>query len=330
MSKESHYDILKITPEALEDDIKHAYRKLAREYHPDTNPNASQEMFQRITQAYNVLSDPEQRSRYDTAHGFGPEALARKAEASRNPDPPPRAEPKTSASPKLQNSASSDPAGFFRRMFGGNKTVDQHVDASIGAGRRTANPDNVFARLQGERKFRFTISVFEAIQGTTREVVLSERGREEKHTVSIPAGTPVGEPVLLDCSGDGLNRLQRIEAVVQIEHHPNVELRGLDVLVRVPVTIGEALQGVELQVPTYNSSAPVRIPAGFNYQTKIRLKAAGAKDKVGNQGDLYIAPFIVPPSKTSEQLSQASQMIDAHYETDVRQNFPRTLKMPLR
>jgi DnaJ-class molecular chaperone len=277
--------MLGVTRSASADDIKKAYRKLAKELHPDVRPNdkAAEEKFKTATAAFNLLSDPAQKSRFDRGEidADGNERVGAYRSSGARSGP-------------YQNGPQSDNVFDFGDIFsdlfgaGGNPA---------GAGGRTQG----FGRVRG-RDLRFTLEIdfVDAIQGGRRRVQLAE-GRTLD--VSIPPGVESGQVLRLKAQGaPGVQGGQPGDALVELTVKPHAHFKrdGENILLDLPISLTEAVEGGRVLAPTVSGPVAVAVPAGANTGMLLRLKGKG----VGGQGDQIIRLMVMLPEPADDELKK--------------------------
>ena len=292
MAKRDFYDVLGVPRGATADQIKKAYRQLARKYHPDTagaDPAAA-ESFKEVQEAYESLSDPQKRQDYDR---FG------HAASHMGGGPGPGGPGRT----YTWRSGGGGAGGFdFSEIFGGGggRIEDLFGGAVGGRGRRQA------ARRGADIEHSVRVSFAEAVSGTTREVVLTMpqadgSQRRERLSVKLPAGVDNGSKIRLRGKGQpgqgGPNG--DLIIVITVEAHKYFRRDGDDVLLDVPISIGEAALGAKVDVPTLDDgTTTVTIPPGSSSGQKLRLKGKGVKSrKIGKTGDMLLVLKVMVPKK---------------------------------
>ena len=281
MKYKDYYKILGVERGASEDDIKKAYRKLARKYHPDVSKESNaKERFQEVSEAYETLRDKEKRAAYDSLGSFRPGQDFR---------PPP---------------------DWFDRFGGGGRAEDLHgVDLGElfesmgifgraqrrggGFGRRSAFPGEDF-------EVPVRLKVEEAARGTERTVQLDGKA----FTARIPRGTTDGQRLRLrGKGGPGMNGGPPGDLYLQIalEPHPLYRVHGHDLDIDVPLAPWEAALGAEIEVPTLEGRVTMKVPAGSKAGQKLRLAGKGLPRPGGGAGDLYAVLSIAVPATLTER-----------------------------
>jgi DnaJ-class molecular chaperone len=316
-----YYDTLGVSPEASDDQIKQAYRKLARKFHPDVNPGdkAAEERFKEINEAYEVLSDPEKRKKYDA---LGPDWKSAGGFTPSSEDEAARVE-----FGNIEDLFSSGPrpgrfSDFFHTVFGGS-------------GRRAAGFS--FSARGADIESEIDLTLEEAHRGTSRRVSIpldescpechgtgerdkktcptcagsGFRTRLEPITVNIPKGVSEGSVVRVPGrGGPGVGGGSRGDLYLRVRllPHPRFQLRGgADTEVTLPISPWEAVLGATVEVPTLDGPVKMRIPAGSQGGQVLRLKGKGFARPGGGQGDQYVRLNIVVPPHPSEREKELLQ-----------------------
>lgn len=303
MEYRDYYQVLGVDRKASDKEIKRAYRKLALQYHPDRNPNnkQSEDKFKEINEAYQVLSDPEKRARYDQLgesyqhwqqRGGAPGGFNWGEWMSNQP---------SGRNVRVEVGDLGDLFGgegggfseFFRSIFG---------DA-VGGGR--ANPQNT-ARTVERPKYEqeLTISLQEAFQGTTRRFELDGRRLE----VKIPPGARTGTKVRVPEAVTGHPNGQKADLylVIQVAEDSRFVRKGNDLYTDVSVDLYTAVLGGEVTVPTPGGNVVLTIPAGTQPGQTFRLSGRGMPNlrSPSTHGDLYVRVKVsIPRNLKPEQLA---------------------------
>ena len=283
-----YYEVLGVEKNADDKAIRRAYRKLAKQYHPDHNPDdkASEERFKEISEAYEVLSDKDKRQKYDQ---FGSNFNAAGAQ-----DFDPRQYGFNNASFHGNAGGYSD---FFNMFFG-----DEFFDAFGGGTGRRYNRSPKGQDIEAS----LTISIDEAYNGGKRTFTLN--GHDSSITVTIPAGITSGERMRLKGKGypgtGGMNG--DLILMIEVQDTRDMKLDGLNITSELKLYPWEAYFGCERAVRTLAGNKTLRVPAGIQTGRKIRLKDMGFKNRKGLSGHHYIEMVIVNPTHLSEEQ-------EAHY-----------------
>jgi len=304
--KRDLYDILGVSKSADAAAIKKAYRKLARENHPDVNPGdaAAEERFKRISAAFDVLSDPKKRKLYDE---FGYDGLregfdAKRARAGRR-----------SAGAGYQGGASFE--DIFGNMFAG------------GGGAGFGGPD--FGDFVGgygmpvkgrDKSVSVTLDFMKALMGTEVRLAQGER----TFTVRVPEGVEDGERVRIKGKGSPAPRTRQGQGQpgdlfldIAVRPHPKLRREGLDLYLDVPVTIPEAVCGASVSVPTPWGEFTVKVPEGVSSGAKLRLKEQGVR-RGKARGNFYVIVQVHTPDRIDDAVREAAKSLADSYTGDVR------------
>jgi DnaJ-class molecular chaperone len=293
MATQTPYEVLGVKPDASADDIRKAYRKLAKEFHPDLNPGkpAAEARFKAITAAYDILSDPEKRGRYD--RGEIDESGAERPRYSYRPH--------------------AEGAHGWKYEPQGEMDVGDLEDlfAMFGRGaRRAARPGaggEGFSMPGPDRHFSLTINFVEAATGDKKRLSLSP---DEWLDVTIPPGIEEGQVLRLKGKGSpGLGGGAAGDALIEVHvaPHPFFRRHGDDIHLELPVTVAEAVLGARVSVPTVTGPVTMTIPKGSDAGTRLRLRGKGIERKRAGgaaAGDQYVTLKIVIGAADDPELAQ--------------------------
>jgi curved DNA-binding protein len=279
MEFQDYYKTLGVKQGAGDDEIKAAYRKLARKYHPDKNKEAgAEDKFKAISEAYEVLHDKQKRAAYDNLRAGG-------YRAGDNFRPP----------PGWQQQA---PGGFEFRDFGGDGGGFSDFFESLFGGRAGGARAQRGPMRGNDVRAGVEIDLRTAYAGGKQRLGLRDATGERTLEVNIPAGILPGQVVRLAGQGEpGYNGAPPGDLLleVQVRDDPQFKLHGRDIEVEVPVSPWEAALGAKVPVPTLGGNVELRIPAGSRSGRKLRLKARGMPGKT--PGDQIVTLSIqVPPA----------------------------------
>jgi DnaJ-class molecular chaperone len=272
------------------DEIRRAYRSLAKELHPDVRPGDKQaeERFKRATAAFNLLSDPVMKSRYDRGE-IDADGNERMAFNSR-----PRQSQRAHAGAGAGTGGAGAGAGGAQDPFDLGDIFSDLFGPGLGGGRS-------YTRMRG-RDIRFTLEIdfIDAIVGAKRRVSLAE-GRTLE--VGIPAGVESGQVLRLKGQGGaGIQGGPAGDALVELTVRPHAFFRreGQDIHMDLNISLTEAVEGGRVPAPTPSGTVTLTIPAGSNTGKTLRLKGKG----VGGQGDQYVRLQIVLPEAVDDELKK--------------------------
>jgi DnaJ-class molecular chaperone len=304
------YTVLGVPRTASDDDIRKAFRKLAKKHHPDLNPGdkAAEAKFKEISQANDILSDPEKRRRFD----------AGEIDASGQEVPP---------------------RGFYRDQAGGFGGAKYE---RAGAHESFADMGGIFSEMFGQRggrggfRFRagdgedFDMGGLPVTYSLRVPFLVAARGGKQRVNlpdgktldIDIPEGTTDGQTLRLKGQGmPGARGRPAGDAYVEIhvDPHPFFEPHGNDIHVELPVTLTEAVLGGRIRVPTVGGPVMLNVPPGSNTGTSLRLKGRGLLDrKSGQRGDQYVKLKVVLPDKPDPALKEFVEKWEAGRAYDPR------------
>ena len=307
MDFKDYYEILGVAPDADENTIKQAYRKLARQHHPDVNPGnkEAEEKFKTINEAYQALSSAEQRKKYDELRA----QYQRWQQSGRNPRD--FNWQSWAAQPGQEANVQYGTPEDFEDLFGGESPFSDFFSTIFGqaqGGRAPSGP-----RKGQDVEAVVELSLEEAYHGATRALQLGDRRIE----VRIPAGVRTGSRVRLSGQGEpGRNGgpAGDIYLIVRLLPHPTFELEGDDLYTKVSVDFYTAALGGEAQVLTLDRPLILKIPPKTQSDRTFRLRGKGMpKPKDPNsKGDLYARTrLVLPENMTEQELSTLRELAES-------------------
>lgn len=301
-----YYETLGVPKTATDDDIKKAFRKLARKYHPDVNKDkaTAEEKFKQLNEAYEVLGDPEKRKKYD--------------ELGENWN-----QPGGGFQPPPGWGGGRQPGGGFRRYtpgddggvefeFGGTGFSDFFEQFFGGGGRQAGFGGSPFGQRRSgpERgsdvEADIMVTLEEALHGSKRQISL-RRGNSDKvesYQVKIPKGVHEGQRIRLAGQGEagaGGGKSGDLFLRVRLARHPDFSIEGNDLIHEVKLPPWQAALGGDLRVPTLEGHARVKVPAGTQGGQRFRLRGHGLPKADGSRGDLLVESQIQIPKKLTER-----------------------------
>jgi curved DNA-binding protein len=304
MEYKDYYKVMGVARSASQDEIKRAYRRLARKYHPDVSkePDAEQR-FKEVGEAYEVLSDPEKRRAYDE--------LGENWQAGQQFRPPPNWEQRFDF-------------GGGRTFSGGFGTAgpggfSDFFDALFGQHGMRGGQARSFDSKGEDYEIELALTLEEAFEGATKSLTLQvpEAGslgrRARTFNVRVPQGVTAGQRIRLPAQGgEGVGRGARgdLFAVVRLQPHPFFRVEERDVHLALPIAPWEAALGATVKVPTLGGAVDLRIPKGAHPEQKLRLKGRGLPGTP--PGDQHVSLQIVaPPATTARAEDLYRQLADA-------------------
>lgn len=310
MEFKDYYKILGVEREASKDDIKRAYRRLARKYHPDVSKESDAEArFKEMKEAYEVLKDPEKRSAYDQ---FGANW-----KAGQDFQPPPNWQREYSFAGGAESFGDAGQfSDFFETLFG-------QARGGGFSGFRTSG------QAKGEDvNAAISIPVEDAYRGASRTITLevpevdpggSVRRRRKTLNVKIPAGITAGKRIRLEKQGGpgyGGSPAGDLYLAVDFEPHPFYRADGRDIHLELPVTPWEAALGRKVKVPTLGGAVDLQIPAGSSSGKTLRLKGRGLPGTP--PGDQYVELKVVVPPASDEKMRELYETLERGHSVNPR------------
>ncbi len=295
---QDYYEILGVGRDASEDEIKRAYRKLARKYHPDVNKDKeAEEKFKQVNEAYQVLKDPEKRKLYDQ--------LGSEWQTGQDFKPPPGWEDvhfEFRTGPGVEEFGfGTGFSDFFETLFG----------RGMGGGGRATGRHNTWVIRGQDHEAEIEVTLEEAYHGATKTITLQSheidpqgqvRPSVQNLQVKIPRGVTDGTRIRLSGKGGagmGGGPAGDLYLKVHIRPHPRFHVDGQDLLVEVPVAPWEAALGATVEVPLVDGTVNLKIPSGTQSGQKLRLRGKGLSRKGNERGDLFARVKIVIPGTLS-------------------------------
>ncbi len=312
MKYKDYYQILGVARDATTEDIRKAYRRLARKYHPDVSkePDA-EERFKEVNEANDVLSDPEKRAAYDQ--------LGRYRSGQEFRPPPGWGERFGQGGPGGADFGGMDFGDLFSQLFGG---LGGGPGFRGGRGFQEAG----FGAARGQDvEAGVTLTLEEAYQGTERSLSLAAPGQVPRTLrVRIPAGVlPGGRLRLPGKGGRGAHGAAGdLYLAIQLAPHSLYRLEGRDIYLDMPIAPWEAALGARVSVPTLAGAVRLKIPAGARSGQKLRLAGKGMPAASG-AGDFYVQLQIVLPPKLSEAERALYEQLKSLSRFDPRPGFPK-------
>ncbi len=323
------YSTLGVSRSATKDEIKKAHRKLALKFHPDKNPDnkSAQDKFKRIQEAYDVLSDEEKRAAYDR---YGADFEKIRGTGYQPGAGGPGAGGAGFEGLDLEQifgkrgrggggGAQFDGFGdFFEQMMGGG--------GSGGAGGGRGRGGRPMAPQPGATaRHELSIPLETAVRGGKTEFYLqSGDGTNEKIAVTIPPGVESGSKIRLrDRGGKSPNGGPNgdLILVIDVSPHPHFRRIGKNLEVTLPVSIGEAVLGAKVDVPTPAGTVGMSIPPGTAGGSKLRLKGQGVKHRDGSAGDLLVLIQIQTPKAIDEESQKLIEQFEARNPISLREGI---------
>jgi curved DNA-binding protein len=303
-----YYQSLGVARDASQDDIRKAFRKLAREYHPDVakDKKSAEEKFKEINEAYEVLSDPAKRKKYD--------ALG--ADWKRS-GPPPGAQGGGFGGGRGFRGQNGEEfefhfggtgfSDFFEQFFGGRGERGFNFD-DLGQAQRGAGATGGGAMRGQDVEGDILVTLDEAIQGSIRTISFQRRNRQtgevvsENFRVRVPVGVAEGQMIRVPSKGEaGYNGGPAGDLYLRVRfaQHPDFRVRGSDLYYELELAPWEAVLGATVSIPALDGPVSVRVPAGANKGQQLRVRGKGLPGAGGTRGDLYAVISISMPTEVT-------------------------------
>ena len=326
------YKILDLTFEATLDDIKKAYRKLAKTYHPDVVKDETDiNKFREIKEAYDILSDIEARKKYDVLHGYYREKLKKEAEKKAAEEKKARYEEYIKKAKVHSKKAEPFSKSFNDAIDTLFKSSKKNLNFQKEEQQKQKKQEKKEKPINGDDiSMELSISCFEALNGTNRKVNILHtqpchncnghkfvneaqcpmcKGTgilsiQKKINVKIPKGVSQGSKVRIKGEGNtGINGGQNgnLYLIINVDKNPYYEINGLDILCNLPITPTEAVFGAEISIPTITGKIKVKIPPMTSSGQKLKIANEGLENKnKTKKGDIIITVLIKLPKKLSK------------------------------
>lgn len=336
MAKRDYYDILGVSRSASADDIKAAYRKLARKYHPDVTKNDPKltEKFKEAQEAYDVLSDASKRKNYDEfghagvgaapgagAAGGDPFEAFRRAQQGRGNGGGYTWQSGPGVS--VEDLEGGDFSSIFEQFFGGGAPGGGRGVGGATGGRTSRSRTRAAPQRGADVEHPVTLTFEQAARGTTLPLQISRDGKLETIDVKIPPGVKDGSRVRIRGRGQQAvgGEAGDLFIITHVQPHPYFRREGLDIYLELPISLYEALLGTKVDVPTLDGKVTMSIPPGTSGGSKMRIKGRGV-ERGGEKGDQYVVPRIVVPKNLSEEDQAAVKKLQADHPINARAEVP--------
>ncbi|NNF52123.1 MAG: DnaJ domain-containing protein [Gammaproteobacteria bacterium] len=296
MKYKDYYKTLGVSRTASKDEIKKAYRRLARKYHPDVSKvSNAEERFKDVGEAYEVLRDDEKRRIYDQLGTYQPGQEFR--------PPPDWAQHFGNAQGQgFSGFESVDLGDLFENLFG------------QGMGGVSGGAAGNFRPAKHEYRTEMFVSLDEAARGVERTLRPGDGGRDVK--VRIPKGVTDGQ--VLRVPRGGTARAGDILITVRLEPHPRFKVSGHDLLIDVPIAPWEAVLGAQIEIPTLEKKVLLTVKPGSQTGGKLRLKGKGLPRRTGGAGDLIASLQVMVPEHPGEKERELYEKLRKHSDFNPR------------
>jgi curved DNA-binding protein len=321
MAKRDYYEILGVPKTASADEIKKAHRKLVRKYHPDVSGNdpAASEKFKEAQEAYDVLSDETKKKNYDQYGNAGGDP----SEAFRQAQRGAAGGPRTYTWQGGPGGATVEDFDFDLSGEGGIGSIFEQFfgqrGGNVGGGnRRTAPRGRAQPQRGSDVEYPVPLTFEQAARGTTLPLQINRGGQLETIEVKIPAGVKDGSRVRIRGKGEQHGgEPGDLFIITTVQPHPYFRREGLDILLDLPVSLYEALQGTKVTVPTLDGPVTLTIPPGTNSHAKLRIKGRGIR-RGSEQGDQFVVTRLVVPKNLDDEDKKLVEKLAGKHPIDAR------------
>ncbi len=306
-ARKDYYAALDVGKSASDDEIKRAYRKLARKWHPDVNPNdaAAEDRFKEISEAYHVLGDEKRRKQYDQV---GPEAFAQEFDLSDFGDQF-GSFFRGGVNMGGQGRSRQGDFGMFEEILGG-------LGGANFGGARQHRPGPTAGR---DVRVPLLLTFVESVQGIDRTVAYRHGTGTARTRVRIPPGVQSGATIKVRGEGEpspGGGPAGDLLLNVSVQQHPHLTRHGKDLRADVPITMYDAVLGGKVSVPTVDGNATINLPQGTRGGQVFRLRGKGVVKAGGKAGDLLARMVIQAPTEIDAELLAIMERFRADHPYD--------------
>jgi curved DNA-binding protein len=284
-----YYATLGVTKTATPDELRKAFRKLARQFHPDVakDKKTAETKFKEINEAYEVLSDPVKRQKYDTLGADWDKQQAPPGWGAGGRTP--------GGAPGEFSFGGTGFSDFFEQFFGGSGR------GNVGGGGFPGFPGAAEHGRRSDIEADLLVTLEEALHGAKKAISFRRDHRSKVQTfeVRIPKGVREGQRIRLAGQGEGVGGQGAGDLYLRVrfERHPDYELEGQDLIYELELPVARVVLGTEVTVPTLEGSVRLKIPAGSQPGRKFRLKGRGLSGKGGERGDFFVKLEVTLPTR---------------------------------
>jgi curved DNA-binding protein len=305
----NYYQILGVTSAASHNEIRRAYRVLARRYHPDLNPgnSKSEDLFKDISKAYSTLSDDLLRQKYDNEIGLKPK------------------DKQKTASHKKQ---SSDKSKFNAiNKFGIDKIKKFNFSKFINKIKLPTflikNENSSKFELKSVSLIEVSITIKDALSGSRKTVEISDySGKTRKLSILIPAGTKNGSVIKMQ-SKNPESKKEEIIVIIRIAPHNFLSIQNRGLVYEVPITLYEAIKGTSFTIPIFDRDITIKVPPNTSSGDELRIPGLGLPFQDGSKGDLFIKFMVILPPNAPGLNQIADALFEYYAGYSVRSKITR-------
>lgn len=315
MSKRDFYQVLGVSKTASADEIKKAHRKLVRQYHPDANKGnpGAEAKFKEAQEAYDILSDPEKRAKYDQ---FGHAAFQQNA-------PPPGGDPFAGFRRAGRGGGGGGGGGGpdVEFDFGGGGGMGDIFEQLFGGGARRGRRGRAPQGPPPNADLEHTValSFIQAAKGANLPLQISRGDQVETIDIKIPPGVKDGSRIRVRGKGNQYpGGAGDLYIITKVEPHPFFKRDNLDILLETSISMYEALLGTKITVPTLDGEVTLTIPPGTSSHAKLRIRGKGV-ERQGEHGDQLVILKIVVPKNLDEEDKELIRKLEKKYPVNPRE-----------
>jgi len=316
-----YYSILGLSKAASAEEIKKSFRRLARKYHPDMNPNnkEAEASFKQVSEAYEVLGDPEKRQKYDQYGQYWKQAGDMRSPSGSGVDPS-----------GFDFSQYDNFDEFINELLGkmgtGSPGASRNYNYRPGSSGGASNFGfNDFSNYEArpanvDREATVSLTLGEAFRGTEKRFTLGS----ETVDVKIPAGVKQGSKIRLKGKGQINPANQQrgdLYLIVDMKPHSFLQFEGENLVCEVPITVDEAVLGTAIEVPTLEGKVTMNIPAGIRHGQTLRLRGKGWRNGKGDRSDQMVKVAITTPKELTPKERELYEEIRDLRTTNLRANL---------
>jgi molecular chaperone DnaJ len=317
--EKDYYAILGVPIDATDKDITKAYRVLAKKYHPDANAadKEAHEKFSEATNAYDILSDKNERKEYDQVRAMMEQNFQGNSPGGGYGYNPPGGfgQPSDGQMSDLNDMLS----GLFSRM---RKPSEQGYDPNMaGSSAQSGDPRTQQHSLDLETES--TITFYQALEGTTVPIVFSDGGHQQKEIkVKVPAGVNDGQKIKVSGRGkpSPKGKPGNLFVTIRVTEHPWFGRKGRTLMVKVPISFAESVVGTNVKVPTLDAPVTLKVPPNTKSGTTLRVKGKGCEIG-GQKGDMLVTFEVQMPESVSEEEVKVYKQLVAMQSKNPRAKF---------
>jgi curved DNA-binding protein len=307
MQYKDYYKTLNLNKKATQNEVKKAFRKLAKKYHPDANPNnkTAEEKFKEINEAYEVLGDEGKRKKYDT---FGSNYDFQNG-FDFNSSPFGQKSYSYSSSSQTGNSSFSD---FFNAFFGGDSGFESIFDRAGGQKRARS-----MSKKGSDVELEISIELEEALLGKEKQISFLKNNKKSSISLKIPRGITEGEKIKLSGQGNqGIGNGQNGDLYLKVKFKESrFSFEGLNLVCNIRLLPWQAALGHKFEFKTLDGKIEVKIPIKIQTDNRIRIAKKGYINRMGARGDLYLNVKIINPPVINKNMERAFEILRDEYNS---------------